>query len=92
MLGSVSGQLSGTLSRTAPADVFNIKSAGASTINLGLITATSNSSSHAVTIDSSGGSIRHVKPGTAIDAGVVSLLGNTIDSNLVVLSTNLHYS
>jgi hypothetical protein len=88
MLGSVSGQLNGSLSRTTATDVFNVKSAASSPINLGLISATSDGISHAVTIDSTGGSILHVKPGTDIDGGVVNLWGTTIDTNLVVLSTN----
>jgi hypothetical protein len=66
-----------------------VKSVGASTINLGLITATSGGIGHVVTIDSTGGSILHVKVGTDIDGGVVNLWGSNIDiNNLVVLTTN----
>jgi filamentous hemagglutinin family protein len=91
LLGSVLGQLSGTLSRTVPADVFNVKSAAPSTINLGYINATSEGIGHAVTIDSTGGSILHGDAGTDIIGGRVNLLGATIGAlsfDLEVITDN----
>jgi hypothetical protein len=71
--------------------VFNVKSAAPSTINLGLITATSEGIGHAVTIDSTGGSILHVKPGTDIDGGIVNLWGasiGTLNSDVQVITSS----
>jgi hypothetical protein len=76
-LTSVGGQLNGTLSGTST-DIYNVKTQGASTINLGSITAQNGGVGIPVTIDSNNGSILHVHPGTDITGGRVNFWGATI--------------
>jgi hypothetical protein len=77
-LTTIGGQLSGTLSGTLATDVYNVKSLGASIINLGVITATAGGTGHPVTIDSTLGSILHVHVGTDITGGRVNFWANQI--------------
>ena len=91
ILGTIAGELSGTLSGAALTDVFNVKSATSSTINLGVVTATSGGIGHPVTLDSTGGSILHVHPGTDITGGRVNFWGTSIGAlnfDLQVITDN----
>ncbi|HEY3196629.1 MAG TPA: hypothetical protein VGJ57_01350, partial [Nitrospirales bacterium] len=78
MLGTIGGTLNGTVDGGAGTDAFNVASLGASTINLGVITAIGPVVGIPVTIDATGGSIRHVHVGTDITGGRVNFWASTI--------------
>ena len=90
-LTALGGELSGTLSGALLTDVFHVKSTGALTINLGLITATAGTIGHAVTVDSTFGSILHSGIGTDITGGRVNFWGTTIGTvgtDILVVTDN----
>jgi hypothetical protein len=91
MLGTVSGWLNGTVTGGLPTDIYNVKSLAAGTINLGVITAIGPVVGIPVTIDATGGSIRHVHLGTDITGGRVNFWAATIGTlgfDLEVITDN----
>jgi hypothetical protein len=91
MLGTVGGTLNGNVTGGAPTDAFNVQALAASTINLGVITAIGPVVGIPVTIDATGGSIRHVHLGTDITGGRVNFWAATIGTlgfDLEVITDN----
>jgi hypothetical protein len=91
MLGTIGGTLNGTVDGGGATDSYNVKALALTTLNLGMITAIGPVVGLPVTVDATGGTIRHGDAGTDIMGGRVNFWAGTIGTvgfDLEVLTDN----